>query len=441
MSLDINELELSKFAEWLLSSKMTKDDRAPYLVRWVRNFLRKPADPTLNLSERVDVFLAELREAPWCQDWQITQADQALRLYFHNFLKDTDWLTSKKADVFDAEGLVDISGALAALRQRLRLKHYSYSTEKTYVQWSERFFAYVAKCRGIVNPRKLEVRPESLRDFLAYLAVERNVAASTQNQAFNAALFLYREVLGLDPGELSVGIRAKRGSRLPVALSVDETRSLLTQMTGVRRLMAEIIYGGGLRVMECLRLRVKDIDFENGLLFVRAGKGDKDRSTILPQAVMPALRDHLRKVKNLHDKDLAAGLGKVELPNALERKYPNARTELGWQYVFPSGVLSTNPRTGEIGRHHVSDTAIQRAVKDAVAAAGITKHVSVHTLRHSFATHLLLAGVDIRQIQDYLGHANVETTMIYTHVVKDLRNPARSPLDMLAAATRQGVSL
>ena len=196
-------------------------------------------------------------------------------------------------------------------------------------------------------------------------------------------------------------------------------------------MMAEVLYGGGLRVMECCRLRVKDVDFDNELIFVREGKGGKDRSTLLAKSVKERLRAHLARVKELHERDLAAGAGEARLPDALERKYPDAGKEWGWQFVFPAKQLSVDPRGGKVRRHHVSDMLMQKAVKEAVAKAGIDKPVSVHTLRHSFATHLLLAGVDLRQIQDYLGHASVETTMIYTHVVKDLRMPATSPLDLL----------
>ena len=431
MSLDVNEFELTKYGEWLLTARMADAKRAPYLVGWVRQFLRRRPDDRLNLAERVDAFVAELRAEARFQDWQVNQAEQAVRLYFHNFRKDSDWIASRRAVVTQPDGTVDVPGALAALRQRIRLKHYAYTTEKTYVDWSTRFFRYLASRGSVPGVGSGEIRPEELKDFLAHLAIARNVSAATQSQALNAVLFLYREVLGVDPGDLAPGLRARRGPRLPVVLSVDETSRLLAQLSGTLRLIADIIYGGGLRVSECQRLRVKDIDFTSRLVFVRAGKGDKDRSTLLASAAMPALRAHLPRVKELHLKDLAAGLGKVELPHALARKYPNARTEWAWQYVFPSQSLSTNPRTGEIGRHHVSDTTIQRAVKEAALKADIPKQVSVHTLRHSFATHLLLAGIDLRQIQEYLGHASVETTMIYTHVVRDLRRPATSPLDLL----------
>ena len=246
-----------------------------------------------------------------------------------------------------------------------------------------------------------------------------------------------REVLNLELGALAEGVRARQGHRLPVALSVEETGRLLSSMKGTARLMAWVIYGGGLRVMECCRLRVKDLDFENRLVFVRGGKGDKDRSTLLAEATCPALREHLESVRKYYEEDRRAGVGGVWLPEALGRKYPKAGTEWGWQWVFPSQTLSTDPRAGVVRRHHVSDVMIQKAVRDAALRAGIHKPTSVHTLRHSFATHLLLNGVDLRQIQDYLGHASVETTMIYTHVVKDFRNPAKSPLDLLEARSEK----
>ncbi|MBU1693717.1 MAG: integron integrase, partial [Verrucomicrobia bacterium] len=256
-------------------------------------------------------------------------------------------------------------------------------------------------------------------------------SASTQNQAFNAILFMCREVLNIDLGEMEQGLRAKRGRHLPVVLTVEETGQLLNFMTGTPRLMAGLIYGGGLRVMECCRLRVKDVDFENRLLFVRGGKGDKDRSTLLAERVCPDLQAHLAEVRRMYEQDQKAGVGGVWLPDALATKFPRAGAEWGWQWVFPSEKLSVDPRGGQVRRHHVCDALIQRAVKAAVGQAGIYKPVSVHTLRHSFATHLLLNGVDLREIQEYLGHSSVETTMVYTHVVKDLRNPAQSPLDLL----------
>jgi len=247
----------------------------------------------------------------------------------------------------------------------------------------------------------------------------------------SAILFLCRNVLDFDVEDLALATRAKRGTHLPVVLSMPETAALLGAMHGTTSVMAALIYGGGLRVSECCELRIKDLDFDQGLVFVRGGKGAKDRSTLLADFGRDELRSQLQRAEARHRADRAAGLAGVWMPEALERKYPNAGRELGWFWVFPSHTLSTDPRAGIVRRHHISDSVIQKAVKAAAVRAKIHKPVSVHTLRHSFATHLLLNGVDIRQIQDYLGHAHVETTMIYTHVVKELRTPARSPLDLL----------
>ena len=427
------ELQLGRFGEHLLRQQLVGSVNAQYYVRWVRKFLLEvPENASRSLQDRLMGFLEGLRKEGR-EDWQVDQADRALRLYFHNFQNQTKWQASGTAKVQPAaDGSVTAVDVLAAMRDQLRLKQYSYRTEQTYADWVGRFFRYLDDTSGAKAARHVVTAPR-IKDFLAWLVLRRNVGASTQNQAFNALLFMCREVLHLELGEMEQGLRAKTGRKLPVVMTQDEVCSLLQKMTGRARLMAQVIYGGGLRVMECCRLRFKDIDFDNNLIFVRSGKGNKDRSTLLADALIPALRKHMELVKALHGKDLAAGLDAVWLPNALDRKYPNAGRELGWQWLFPSQTLSTDPRSGRVRRHHVSDMAIQRAVHDGVRKAGIVKPCSVHTLRHTFATQLLLHGVDIRQIQDYLGHSNVETTMVYTHVVKGLRNPAQSPLDMMEA--------
>ena len=266
------------------------------------------------------------------------------------------------------------------------------------------------------------------------------MAASTQNQAFNAVLFLFRNVLCKEVGDLGNTIRAKRGQRLPTVLSAEEVKKLLAKMSGKNRLMAELIYGSGLRLMELASLRVKDIDFDSNTIFVRSGKGDKDRATVLPLTVKDRLIEYLKTIKDLHSKDIAAGRGEVYLPDALARKYPNAGTLWAWQYVFPSVTLSVDPRSGRIGRHHISDKSIQTTFRTAIKDAGIVKHATVHTLRHCFATHLLMSGVNIREVQELLGHKNVETTMIYTHVMRDMAGAPKSPLDALFRPKRNGVN-
>jgi len=421
------ESSLQQFGEFLLKAQVVRPSAAPYCVRWVRLFLSRPASDE-PLVDRVRQFTESLERQGRFQDWQVRQADQALRLYFVNFLSRTEWHRRPASAVVDEEGRTDPLGALEQLRTRLRTRHYSYRTECTYADWVRRFLDYAARQDGAPHPR---VTPQVVRDFLAHLAVSARVSSSTQNQAFCALLFLCREVLGLDVGALAPGVRARRGRRLPVVLSVPETLDLLRAMSGTPRLMATLIYGGGLRVSECCELRIKDIDFDQGLVFVRRSKGDKDRSTLLAELVRDELRARIRQSEAQYHVDRKAGLAGVWMPDALDRKYPNAGRELAWFWVFPSRTLSTDPRAGIIRRHHISDSVVQKAVKEAARRARIHKPVSVHTLRHCFATHLLLNGVDLRQIQEYLGHANVETTMIYTHVVKELRTPARSPLDII----------
>ena len=423
---------MSRFAEHLLRRRLVDEKRAQFYVRWVRRFLLDvPNDPSSSLRDRLECFLQKMRVEGKNTDWHISQAEKALRLYFHNYLNEENWHKPETAIIKpDKDGAIDPSKALLALRHQIRLRHYSYRTEQTYADWIERFFRYLRETSDSKNACQV-VNPQRIKDFLAWLALRQNVSASTQNQAFSALLFLCKEVLQLELGDMRQGVRAKRGHRLPVVLTQEEVQALFRHMDGRARLMAQIIYGGGLRVMECCRLRYKDVDFDNHLIFIRSGKGDKDRATLLPEIINAPLRKHMELVKVLHTKDMAAGLDAVWLPDALERKYPGAGRELGWQWLFPSRTLSTDPRSGKVRRHHISDMSIQRAVKDAARKTEIVKPCSVHTLRHTFATHLLLHGVDIRQIQDYLGHSSVETTMVYTHVVKNLRSPAQSPLDFL----------
>jgi integron integrase len=431
--LNDNENQLSAFGEFLLRNKLALSHHARYYVLWVRRFLeRKPEIPPLSLSDRMDRFILDLRAEQRYADWQIEQAERAIRLYFHNFQNNTDWKATAENPVKPAEdGTILRLAAIAETRRVLRLRHYSYRTEQTYLEWIERFFAYLHETGASSGPDAVIADESGLKQFLAHLAIQRHVAASTQNQALNAILFLFREILKKPVGDLQPGLRARRGERLPTVLSQEEVAVLFKLLNGTTLLMAQLIYGGGLRVMECCRLRVKDIDFDQRFIIVRQGKGDKDRSTLLPEIAIPSMKAHLERVKQLHEEDLKAGVGSVYMPDALNVKYPNASKEWGWQWVFPSKGLSTDPRAGVVRRHHVSDRIIQTAIHDAARKADIAKPVSVHTLRHSFATHLLLNGVDIRQIQDYLGHVNVETTMIYTHVVRDFRRPAKSPMDLL----------
>jgi len=312
---------------------------------------------------------------------------------------------------------------LDQVRDIIRLKHYSIRTEKAYVNWIRRYILFHNKR----HPKEMGSR--EIEDFLTHLAVDENVAASTQNQAFNALLFLYREVLNIQLDDSINAIRAKRPKRLPTVLTKEELHRIFDAMSGTYLLMAKLLYGSGLRLMECLRLRVKDIDFEQNQITVREGKGMKDRVTVLPESLKVLLKKHLNRVKMMHDSDLAKGYGHVYLPFALERKYPNANQEWIWQYVFPSKSLSKDPRSGKIRRHHLSESTLQKAVKKAVKLARINKPVSCHTFRHCFATHLLEDGYDIRTVQELLGHEDLNTTMIYTHVLNRGGLAVRSPID------------
>jgi len=312
---------------------------------------------------------------------------------------------------------------LEQLADALRTKHYSYRTEETYIDWVRRFILFHDK----KHPNTMGAA--EIQEFLAHLAAERNVAASTQNQALSAILFLYREVLHKEI-EPVLTTDAKRPERLPTVLNRDDVTRVLAQLHGIHKLMAQLLYGSGLRLMECVRLRVKDLDFEYKTITVRDGKGEKDRITPLPDSLIQPLQRQLERVRLLHDEDLAAGHGQVYLPDALGRKYPNAAEELTWQYVFPAPKCSLDPRSpGVMRRHHLDPSALQRSVKEAARKAAIRKHVTCHTFRHSFATHLLQNGYDIRTVQELLGHKDVRTTMIYTHVLQRGGLAVKSPLD------------
>jgi integron integrase len=311
---------------------------------------------------------------------------------------------------------------LDQLRDCLRTQHYSTRTEQSYVEWARRYILFHQKR----HPK--DMGPPEVKAFLTYLALERKVAAATQNQALSALLFLYREVLNQPLSGIDA-VRARQPGRLPTVLTKSEAARVLSAMTGTPQLMAKLLYGSGLRAMECLRLRVKDLDFERRQILVRDGKGEKDRVTMLPDSLIVPLRDHLQRVQHIHQQDLAAGFGSVYLPYALDVKYPNAAKEWAWQYVFPAKTRSIDPRTGLEQRHHLNESNLQKAVRAAGQLAGIEKPIGPHTFRHSFATHLLEAGYDIRTIQELLGHKDVKTTMIYTHVLHRGGLAVRSPLD------------
>lgn len=312
---------------------------------------------------------------------------------------------------------------LDQVRDKIRVKHYSIRTETQYLQWIKRFILFHHKR----HPK--DMGAAEVEAFLSHLAVEGNVSASTQNQALSALLFLYREVLAIELPWLDDVVRAKKPQRLPSVLNRGEVALVLERMEGTYSLMARLLYGTGMRLMECCRLRVKDIDFGQREILIRDGKGAKDRVTMLPETLVSDLQAHLVKRRRLYEDDLGKGMAEVFLPDALAKKYPNAPTEWAWQYVFPSGSYSVDPRSGHERRQHIDEKLLQRAMKKAVTASGITKFATPHTLRHSFATHLLEGGYDIRTVQELLGHSDVSTTMIYTHVLNKGGRGVVSPLD------------
>ena len=412
--------EFEAYASWLREKRLAPDNQIRYFASWVQRFLRcRGTRPVESWQDTLRAFL-QILEADGREDWQIQQAATAVSLYCGQFRRKNYTGASPDGNI-PSLGHAEM---LAEMDRLLRLRHYAASTHRSYLGWARRFLRYIDP-QGRRQPSAEEVSA-----YLSFLATRKKVAAATQNQAFHGLLFLCRHVIGIELGDMPESLRAKRGPRLPVVLSVEETRAVLSQLKGTPRLMLELLYGAGLRLSELVRLRVKDIDFDAGLLTVRAAKGDKDRTTILPQRLIGPLQRHLAMVRRQHHSDLAAGAGEVWLPNALIRKYPAAGREWSWQFAFPSQKLDAG-EDGIIRRWHVSPGTVQKAMKEAVRRAGIAKPASVHSLRHSFATHLLMQGVDIRRVQDLLGHRSLETTMVYTHVVRAMAPEVRSPLDEL----------
>jgi integron integrase len=410
---------LRAYESFLISKGTIKSQYVPFYLKWVSDcysFLNEPLSNRLG-SDQKKQFLSDMAKGH--EDWQVKQADTALRLYDY-FLSKQVMPTNSTSSPSPAERWKPLE---EKMRNALRLRHRSLSTEKTYLIWLRSFMVFI----GEKLPDKLEGR--DLQDFLSNLAVEKKVSPSTQNQALNAIVFLYRHVLDKNIDQELSAVRAKQRRHLPVVLTLKEIESIFDQLPGTLKLMAMLIYGCGLRLHECLQLRVKDIDIEQNMVIVRSGKGDKDRRTMLAEVLKDDLIRHLLEIRSVYDKDRREQLNGVWLPGALEKKYPNAGKEWGWFWVFPSRSLSVDPRTNLVRRHHVHPVLLQKAFKAAVGKAGITKQASVHTLRHSFATHLLEAGYDIRTIQQLLGHRNLQTTMIYTHVASKNALGVRSPLD------------
>ena len=422
-------------------------DRLPFYVNWAKTFANfLPGKPLKDRTGKdIEAFLADLRKRRGIADWQARQAQHALKILYEFFLPDyaperypritpvekrpvqkaTAKMDGFRDHVTPGEVERQFSDLVEAVKTKIRSRHYSYRTETSYLDWVRRFIAF----HGYANPGGLDA-PAAVKTYLDYLAVEREVTASTQNQALNALVFFYGEVLQKPMGEIEEFARAKRPRRLPEVMTREEVQRLLSKMSGITGLMAGLMYGSGIRLMECVRLRVKDIDFAQHQIMVRDGKGQKDRVTMLPERFAAPLQEHLARVKVTYEQDLAQGTADVYIWPALARKYPNMGKEWIWQYVFPAKTLSVDPRSGKVRRHHMNETLVQKAVKEAAAGAAINKRVSCHTLRHSFATHLLEAGYDIRTVQELLGHSNVITTMIYTHVLNRPGLSVKSPADI-----------
>jgi integron integrase len=406
------------FKAYLLSKRLVTENKVAYYLGWVSQLYafcgKEPGD--IVSADEVSRFLKHLGKSR--EEWQVKQAGEAIQLYEYYKRRRQEFKAGKdfgsdKEWRFVADEMV----------RMLRLKHRSLSTEKTYMSWLRGFYGFV---KG-KSPHALDAT--HVKDFLSYLALERKVASATQNQAFNAILFLFRHVLNRGIDDIRGAVRAPTKRRLPVVLTKQEILRLFSHLNGTTLLMAQLIYGCGLRLQECLRLRIKDIDFEQCSVTVRSGKGDKDRITVLPESLKDDMRDHIEEVRDLFERDRKDNTDGVQLPGALERKYPNAGKEWGWQWVFPSRSLSVDPRTRKIRRHHVHPSGLQRQIKKAAKEADLAKGASVHSLRHSFATHLLEKGYDIRTVQELLGHKNVQTTMIYTHVAQKNKLGVKSPLD------------
>ncbi len=426
---------LPEFQKYLSARRLAPERAIPFFVSWVSMFLSFADRNTYQDTDiLIQQFLDHLKMRASKEDWQIRQAHQAVQLYLFHYLKQRPIQERPPWLKMSANSFMNISDLIRKIRETIRIKHYSYKTEKTYIHWVVRFNKYMNALSEQAKPVD-QWGSADVKDFLSQLAIKYRVSASTQNQAFNALLFLFRDVLHRDLENLQGTVRAKRGPKLPVVLSMEEVKALFQYSHDKYRLYLQLIYGAGMRVSEFVRLRVKDIDFQENLIFIRSSKGDKDRATILPKHLKTDLLKHLEEIKALHEKDLKAGYGETSLPFALSRKYPNAAKDWGWQYVFPSSKLSIDNTDGKIRRFYMSEKTLQQAMHAAVVKAGFAKPATVHTLRHSFATHLLMSGVNIREVQELLGHKHVETTMIYTHVARDSATAPQSPLDKLFMST------
>lgn len=415
---NLKEVAFDDFENYLISKRIVPKQTAPYYLSWIKKCLsnsKKTFGDEFSSAE-IDRFLHLLSREK--EDWKVEQAAEAVRIY--NF-----YAKSKVNPTIKETKEIRDQWRFAAeeMTKMLGLKQRAATTTSSYLSWLRQFYQFT---KGI-SPLILDTT--HVKNFLTYLAVERKISKSSQNQAFNAILFFFRHVLEKNLDDLRNVVRSRKSKRLPAVMTKSEVKHLISHMRGIYRLMAQIIYGGGLRLKECTELRIKDIDIERNTITIIAGKGDKDRQTLLAESVKGVLIKHIENIRPIFEMDREKDIPGVELPNALERKYPNAGKEWIWQWLFPANNLSKDPKTGLIRRWHIYPTTLQKYVKKAAVEAGITKRVTVHTLRHSFATHLLEDGYDIRTVQELLGHSNLQTTMIYTHIAKKNMLGVRSPLD------------
>ena len=413
------------FAQYLEETAKIWKKRIPYYLQWVakyREYLKQYSNEKSSHEVRL-IFLKDLSKT--VEPWMVNQADDAVRhfLYFTNKDNSKVFTPLKRNIIEDSEE--QWNNGMSEARRLMILRKRSVRTIKTYSGWILRFSHYLK------NKKFENITVEDLKNYLSFLAVDRGVSAATQNLAFNAILFFYRDILSLEVKDLDSTIRARVPARLPVVLSKQEIRKIFQFLSPVQKLMAGIIYGGGLRLQECLMLRVKDIDFDRCCINVVAGKGNKDRQTLFPEDLRLPLSEHLIKMKKIHDQDRKNNVPGVWMPDALERKYPGAGILWNWFWIFPSLKLSADPESLVVRRHHLYPTTLQRAFYEAVRKSQITKKASIHTLRHSFATHLIEDGYDIRTIQELLGHSNLQTTMIYTHVASRNKLGVSSPFNGL----------
>lgn len=442
------QLQIIEFRNFLRTYKLARDKDRSALVKAVKEFLKfKQIHSKYNDSQVLEIYLTYLQSKDSVNVKQIRQAKDAVNIYLNQFMEyssqdgtgetisDSE-AKSNAPEVPDENKVVDKHPTERAFPdyvelnrhfgEVLQIRHYSPITQKTYTNWLKRFFRYHKECC-----KKSTITPPHVKAYLTSLATVEEVGASTQNQAFSAIVLFFREVLGIDLTDIAQSVRARQKKRLPVVLSVEEVALLLSNISKEYLLPLQLLYGSGIRISELLNLRVQDLDFDNQLLSVRGGKGNKDRTTLLPGTLISSLRKHLKKVKDWHIADCKAGFGEAPLPKALARKYPGLAKEWGWQYVFPADKIAIDPYDNKVRRYHLYDKSLQTAIRKAVRRSGIPKHITAHTLRHSFATHLLQNGSPVREIQSFLGHQSLETTMIYTHIVREQIVKAVSPLDSI----------